>query len=180
MQPEKPPLAVLAELWAKLYYAFAIEILEDLGDERGWPLLRACIRRYGRIRGEAVRQYVESKGLPITKENFVRYYDMPFAAVQRASLPLYPGAALPQSEGVTFCPYKEVWERLPRGREIGLAYCEEFHKAMWAAYHPKLRVRQDQIMLRGDRICTFETYFEGETESIKTFEQKTHQKADTQ
>ena len=173
MSEKVGPLARTAELWAKLYYAFADQIFASLGAERGREVLVECIKNYGRIRGEGVARFVSESGLKRTAENFVRYYDAPFADIQRATLPLFPACKLEPSDGTTFCPYKEIWETYPNGRQLGLIYCEEFHKAMWAGYHPKLRVEQDRIMTRGDAKCTFWTYMEGEENAgVAIFDQK--------
>lgn len=169
-----PALAKTADLWAKLYMAFAKEIMEQLGEDKGKNLLINCIRRYAKIRGRAVADYVKKNALECNAENFVRYYDAPFAEIQKACINLFPDKKLDASDGTTFCPYKEIWERFEDGGKIGLIYCEAFHEAMWKSYHPKLRVKQDKIMTRGDEICTFLTYMEGEEDkAVPIFDQKT-------
>lgn len=168
-----PALAKAADLWAKLYISFGKEILEQLGEDKGKKLLINCIRRYAKIRGRAVADYVKKKGLEQNAENFVKYYDAPFAEIQRACISLFPDKKLDTAHGTTFCPYKEIWGSFEDGMGIGLIYCEAFHEAMWESYHPKLRVRQDKIMTRGDEICTFVTFMEGEEDKgVLIFDQK--------
>lgn len=168
-----PPLAKAADLWAKLYLSFGKEIIEQLGETKGKELLISCIRRYASIRGRSVADYVKKNALEHNAENFVRNYDAPFADIQKACLSLFPDKKLEASEGTTFCPYKEIWESFDGGQQIGLIYCEAFHEAMWKSYHPKLRVRQDKIMTKGDEMCTFHTFMEGqEDKALLIFDQK--------
>ena len=163
----------MADLWAKIYYAFAYQIIQTLGEEKGKQLLVDCIRRYAAIRGTSVADFVARQGLDLNAENFVRFYDAPFSDVQRACLSLFPDCKLESAEGTTFCPYKEIWEQFSNGTEIGRIYCEAFHEAMWKSYHPRLRVKQDKIMTRGDEMCTFLTFMDGEEDkSVLIFDQK--------
>jgi hypothetical protein len=62
------PLARMGELWAKLYYHMAKEML-TLGEE-GEKALRRAIRNYARDRGETMRKQAEALGLPLTYETF--------------------------------------------------------------------------------------------------------------
>ena len=165
------PLAKLAVVWAKLYYAFSKEIMDRLGEEEGKDLLVSCIKKYAKIRGEDVAANVKVQNLELNAENFVRNYDSSFGEIQKECLRIFPEAKLEKADGTTFCPYKEVWESYPGGNELAVIYCEEFHKAMWGSYHPDLKVKQDQIMTRGDKICTFETYMEGDKEPVLIFNQ---------
>lgn len=168
-----PALAKMADLWAKLYYAFAQEIMKQMGNEKGKDLAIACIRNYAAIRGASVAGFVQRNGLEHNAENFVKHYDAPFADVQKACLSLFPGKKMDSSDGTTFCPYKEIWEKYENGREVGRIYCEAFHEAMWKSYHPRLRVRQDKIMTKGDDMCTFLTFMEGEEDKgVLIFDQK--------
>lgn len=168
-----PAVAKMADLWGKLYYAFAKGIIDQLGNEKGKELIISCIKKYAKMRGEAVAEYVKENNLSHNVENFVKYYDSPWSEIQKACLSTFPDQSLNASEGTTFCPYYEIWRRQPDGKEIGLIYCEEFHKAMWKAYHPDLKVDQDKIMTRGDDMCTFATYMEGKKdEAVPFFDQK--------
>lgn len=165
-------LTIMGILWARLYYAFAKEIIERMGPEEGRKLLVHCIKRFAMIRGKAVADYVKQQNLPYDAESFVRNYDSCFEDVQKAFLGDFHNTTLPKCKGVSFCPYLEIWEEFDDGKELALIYCEEFHKAMWAAYHPYLRVRQDQIKARNDSVCTFLTYMEGdEDNAIGIFDQ---------
>ncbi|MBN2534273.1 MAG: L-2-amino-thiazoline-4-carboxylic acid hydrolase [Spirochaetales bacterium] len=171
----KPALARMALLWARLYYAFAKEITDQLGNDEGKRLLIDCIKKFADIRGKAIAKYVHENNLPYDVESFIKYYDSPWSEIQEACISLFPDEDknLKPAMGTTFCPYLKIWESLPSGKEFALIYCEEFHKAMWASYHEQLRVRQDKIMSRGDDICTFDTYMEGqEDKSMPIFDQK--------
>lgn len=125
------------------------------------------------MRGKSVAECVSAQQLELNARNFVDNYDAPFSEVQNACLALYPDKFLSESDGTEFCPYKEMWEELPDGRDLATIYCIEFHKAMWSSYHPKLMVKQDKIMTRGDEKCTFFTYMEGDEKSgVMIFDQK--------
>ena len=173
MSKKVSSLTIMGVLWGRLYYAFAKEIKDQLGEEDGKKLLIDCIKKYATIRGEAIAEYVQEQQLPYNAQSFVDNYDSCWSDLQNAFLELFPEKKLITAEGTTFCPFLELWRDLEDGKELCLIYCEEFHKAMWEAYHPDLRVRQDNIMARNDDICTFETYMEGEKDKvIQIFNQK--------
>ncbi len=166
-------LSKMGLLWAKLYYAFAKEIVDQLGQEKGGKLLVDCIKKYAKLRGTAIAEYIQKNQLPYDAKSFIDNFDSCFSDLQKEFLELFPDKSLVPCEGTTFCPYLEIWKELEDGKKLALIYCEEFHKAMWEAYHPKLRVRQDKIMARDDEICTFETYMEGDEDNILLiFDQK--------
>lgn len=154
------PLARMGELWAKLYYHLAKEML-SLGEE-GEKALRRAIRNYAVDRGETMRKQAEALGLPLTYETFqVTIKDMPFKEICKEMVKYYPEAkGVTSAEG--FCAYAEVWRRYQDGWDIARIYCDEFHHAKWAAFNPKFRVDMVAEITRGDPCCILRSYIEGD------------------
>lgn len=154
------PLARMGELWAKLYYHMAKEML-TLGEE-GEKALRRAIRNYARDRGETTRKQAEVLGLPLTYETFqVTVKDMPFKQICEEMVKYYPDA-MGSTAVDGFCAYAEVWRKYPDGWKVGKIYCDEFHHPKWAAFNPKFRVDMVAEITRGDPCCILRSYIEGD------------------
>lgn len=153
-------LARMGELWAKLYYHLAKEML-TFGEE-GEKALRRAIRNYGRDRGETMRNQAEALGLQLTYETFqVTIKDMPFKEICEEMLGYYPDAkGSTPAEG--FCAYAEVWRRYPDGWNLAKIYCDEFHHTKWAAFNPKFKVDMVAEITRGNPCCILKSYIEGD------------------
>jgi hypothetical protein len=160
------PLARMGELWAKLYYHLAKEML-TLGEE-GEKTLRKAIRNYGKDRGEKMRRQALSLGLPLTYQTFEETInDMPFKEICEETIKYFPDAKnkeIPEKEKCTyeFCPYAEVWKNYPDGWDIAKIYCDEFHHAKWAAFNPKFKVDMVSEITRGDSCCILISYIDGD------------------
>ena len=153
------PLARMGEMWAKLYYHMAKEMLE-LGAD-GEEALRRSIRNYAIDRGETMRKQAESKGLPLDWDTFrVHVKDMPFLEMCKEMTKYYPSDKYTSSEG--FCAYAKIWERYPDGWEVARVYCDEFHHAKWSAFNPKFRVDMVSEITRGDPVCILRSYMVGD------------------
>lgn len=154
------PLARMGEMWAKLYYHLAKEML-TLGEE-GEKALRKAIRNYAIDRGETMRKQAEALGLPLTYETFqTTIKDMPFMEMCEEMVKYYPDAkGVTSAEG--FCAYAEVWRKYQDGWDIAKIYCDEFHHAKWVAFNPDFRVDMVAEITRGDPCCILKNYVEGD------------------
>ena len=156
---KEAPLARMGEMWAKLYYHMAKEML-SLGEE-GEEALRRSIRNYAIDRGETMKKQAEALGLPLDWETFrVKVKDMPFLELCKEMTKYYPSDKYTSSEG--FCAYAKIWERYPDGWEIARVYCDEFHHAKWAAFNPNFRVDMVAEITRGDSTCILRSYEVGD------------------
>jgi len=158
----KEPLARLGELYAKLYYQLAKEMLSF--GEKGERALRRAIRNYGKDRGETMRKQAEALMLPLTYETFrLKVKDFPTKEIMEECVKYFPGAKVSYGSGyLEFCELAEVWNRYPDGRKIGKIYCDEFHHAKWAAFNPKFKVDMIKEITNGDSYCKLISYIEGD------------------
>jgi hypothetical protein len=153
------PLARMGEMWAKLYYHMAKEML-TLGSE-GEGALRRSIRNYAIDRGKTMRKQAEEQGLPLDWETFrITVKDMPFLDLCKEMTKYYPSDVYSSAEG--FCAYAKVWERYTDGWNVAQIYCDEFHHAKWKAFNPKFRVDMVAEITRGDPVCILHSYEEGD------------------
>lgn len=156
---KEAPLARMGEMWAKLYYHMAKEML-TLGKE-GEEALRRSVRNYAIDRGNTMRKQAEDLGLPLNWDTFrVHVKDMPFLELCKEMTLYYPSEKYTSSEG--FCAYAKIWERYSDGWEIAKIYCDEFHHAKWAAFNPKFRVDMVAEITRGDPACILRSYEVGD------------------
>lgn len=152
---KEAPLARMGEMWAKLYYHMAKEMLA-LGPE-GEEALRRSIKNYAIDRGETMRKQAKDLGLPLDWDTFrVHIKDMPFLELCKEMTQYYPSEVFTSSEG--FCAYAKIWERYPDGWEIAQIYCDEFHHAKWAAFNPTFSVDMVSEITRGDPVCILRSY----------------------
>ena len=135
-----------------IYWQVSKTVIEELG-EKGAEAVRKGIRRYGTYRGERLREEHLQKGLELNVENLMNHYDLQTQyCLRRKRFVFTPDELVSE---VYECPHWEVWKALG-DPDIAVAYCEEFHPAMWSAYHPKMRLRMPKILTRGDECCRFE------------------------
>ena len=154
------PLARMGEMWAKLYYHMAKEMLSL--EEEGEKALRRSIRNYAEDRGKATKAIAESLGLPLTYETFgVTVKDMPFKEMCEEMVKYYPDVkSCKASEG--FCAYAEFWRNYKDGFDVSKIYCDEFHHSKWAAFNPKFKVDMVATITKGDPNCQLVSYIEGD------------------
>lgn len=138
----------MARTLATLYYFMASEVVAEFG-VAGESAVRRAIHKYGKARGQKVREEVTAKGLPLTVANLSRFYDLPLSLAWTSNKIHVEENCLEKQ--VTYCPFAEEWKKL-HGERLGLIYCEQDF-AMRAAYNPELELQQFTNVLDGDPHC---------------------------
>lgn len=135
-----------------IYWHVSKTVMEKLG-KKGIEAVREGIRKYGTYRGERLREEHLQQGLELNVENLMNYYDLQTQySLNRKRFVFTPDELISE---VYECPHYKVWKALGE-LGIGVAYCEEFHPAMWSAYNPKMKLRMPKILTKGDECCRFE------------------------
>lgn len=133
---------------ASLYYHFATEIINTLGEEEGKKLILKAIDAYGRERGEQQRERVIEAGFAHEPENYVAVSDLPQLGweVEKAE-----PAENQTHIKIKYCPYAEYWKE--KGAEsIGRLYCW-VDQAKYSAFHPDSNYVHLKHALEGDPNC---------------------------
>lgn len=155
MKAEQQEIMKLGDIWARLYYHLARELIEGFG-VRGESALRRGIRRFGRERGLSMRAQHTSQGLDINLKSLFQHYDLPpDPRTGRIT------ACLSESERIsqtTACPYADMWLCYPRGDELGRIYCEEVHHAIFSAYDEAVQTNLTDTITQGHETCRFAVY----------------------
>jgi len=154
------PVARMGELYGKIYYHLAKELVDVFGDE-GEEALRRAIRNFAIDRGEQSRAQAEAMGLPLDWHTFSRdsIADMP--DTQPGYKKYHPNVTgTSPSNGL--CTYAEVWKNYPDGYKLGKIYCDEFHHAKWKAFNPNFRVDMVEVITKGAPVCTLVSYEVGD------------------
>jgi predicted ArsR family transcriptional regulator len=141
---------LMARRTALLYYYYAKTLVEELGEEEGKRLIAKAIWAYGEHCGRAVREGVESMGLPPTDENFGKVADLPKLGWEASTITLPNGEKRPI---VTYCPLAAVWEELG-AQELGRMYCY-VDQAKYHAYNPDYEFTHTKNVLDGDDCCEY-------------------------
>jgi predicted ArsR family transcriptional regulator len=130
---------------ALLYHAFAQTLIDQLGRERGFEVIRKAIDAYGSHIGKEARRVAEGKGLQPVPENFES--DLPTLAWETEQVTV-------EGEGrvrVHHCPLAKEWIELGE-REIGRLYCF-VDQAKMKAFNPEYEYLHLKNLLDGDPYC---------------------------
>ncbi|MGC2871828.1 L-2-amino-thiazoline-4-carboxylic acid hydrolase [Ihubacter sp. mB4P-1] len=144
------------DVWPKLYYYIAKELLETNG-LNGEKALRSGIRKYGEHRGSALRKEHIQNGYPINMYSLFMAYDLPDdPRFRRRSIKLTKNERLSET---LVCPIADLWITYG-AKDLGRIYCEEYHHAMFSAYAPGSQTNLGQTLTQdGDNHCRFSVYY---------------------
>lgn len=160
-----------------LHAAFARTLVEELGEEEGKRLIKAAIKRYGKIVGEKTKEAVEEQGWELSPENFGRgpSRTLPRFGNCESSEVIETEDGKKKSR-VKGCSMGKVWRELDE-EELGSLYCY-VDAAKYMYYNPLYKLTHNKTMpLTGGDICEFELketseeerelFFESDSEWIK-------------
>lgn len=140
---------------ARMYMFLARETIARFGRE-GEMTVRYGLRAFGFWRGREMREAHHAMGLPIDMRSLNLCWD-------NASIYLVKDAMATEGKfepfdtryDVRYCAASEAWKE-GDFHQWGHAYCDEFHQACAAAYHPDGHVVIPINMMKGDDHCRFE------------------------
>lgn len=138
----------MGRMMASLFYHFAAEIIDTLGEEEGQKLILKAVDAYGSERGEQQRDRVVAAGIEHEPENYVSVPDLPKLGweVEKAE-----PAENKTHIKIKYCPYAEYWKA--KGAEkIGRLYCW-VDQAKYKAFHPDSNYVHLKHALEGDDYC---------------------------
>lgn len=142
----------MLEIWAKMYYYLARGLIRSFGAQ-GEAALRRAIRRFGRERGQLMRQDHLARGYDINLKSLFTHYDLP-VDVGFERRPIEFGPDVRRSETL-ICKYHDVWKQYPDGNQIGKIYCEEIHHQIFAAYDPATQINLTSTLTQDEDRCRF-------------------------
>jgi hypothetical protein len=147
----KEQVKLMARRTALLYHAFASSLIEELGEEQGVRLIEKSIRSYGHACGQAIKDGILAKGLPLTPENFNLVRDLPDFGWEMSTVVDQQG----EQSVITYCPLAAVWIQMGEaGRKLGRLYCF-VDQAKQEAYNPEYQFLHLKNVLDGDPYCMF-------------------------
>ena len=135
----------------RLFYSFAQELVETLGDEEGIALLRRAMRRFGTMRGKAIRERTDALGLPPTVATLRQHYDSPLGVSQDAEVIRSEQDYLEKK--ARSCGTGRALKALgPDAVKFGPYWCEQ-DRWLREAYNDRFEYTQLSNMLLGDDCC---------------------------
>lgn len=145
----------LLKVSARMYMHLAKATITRFGRE-GEMTIRLGLRAYGAWRGSEMRQAHQAMGLEINMKNLIGCWDNASTYIVKDSMDengTYQ--AYDTRFDVHYCPAAEAWQDA-EFFQWGHAYCDEFHQACAAAYHPDGNVVIPQNLMKGDDHCHFQ------------------------
>lgn len=126
MYDQNDPVGKAVEMGAKLFALLADEVLKECGKEKGSQIVKHAVRRYGAMRGKAIREKILAEGKDVTFETVEEYSDYPENQAWDSDS---------QVQGNTFtevtrrCPFSTAFRETGL-EEAGRLYCDEIDIAL--------------------------------------------------
>ncbi len=136
-----------------LHLAFAMTLINELGDEEGRRLVLAAIKRYGIMVGREVKAAVEAQGLPLTPDNYGvgDSRSLPNLGMhERTEEVEVNGKKRLRAYG---CVMAKVWKEYREDR-LGRLYCY-VDPAKYMAYNPNYKLAHIKTVPDGAPYCEF-------------------------
>jgi hypothetical protein len=141
----------VSRIMAKLYFALAREVVDELGEEKGKALLERAVVAFGRVRGEEMRARAIAAGAELNVANLGKFYDLPREVAWKNEV-LRSGPDLVEKKAL-YCPFAEEWKRLgARAQELGRIYCQQ-DLSLRLAFNPEFVFEQFTNVLDDDPHC---------------------------
>lgn len=136
---------------AKLYFAFAKELVESLGEEEGIKVLRRAVHRFGTLRGKMIRERLDAAGVEPTVANLSKFYDLPIAVSQVAEVIRKEENYL-EKKAFSCATGRTLRTLGPEAVRLGVYYCEQ-DKSLREAFNENFSYEQLSNALAGDDCC---------------------------
>jgi len=144
MFDKNDPVGAMAYKMGQLFAILVDEMEQEFGEDRGRAVAARAVDRFGRMRGESIRQAVLQAGEELTLENMEKFYDLPANHGWDADT-VIDGDVL--TEDTRYCPMASAWRALGLEKE-GAIYCG-VDVAIHEAYCGKIRFERPAIFLDG-------------------------------
>jgi len=141
---------LMARRMALLYHYLATAVVDRLGEEEGYALVKRAVWQYGEHCGRAVRDQVEAKGLPLTGENFRTVPDLP-ARGWRSELVDVGGGD--RENRATLCPLARTWQEIGTPAALARLYCFVDQSKIAGYNDAELECVHEHNVLDGDGYC---------------------------
>jgi hypothetical protein len=141
--------------FAMQYFHFCKTLVDTLGEEKAYPIVRKAIFELSIDRSDKMRAQAEASGLAPVLENFPKVTDLARSGWD----------GWEPSLGGVFCPYAEVWltyfDEHPWFKEFAPLFCDVIDTTNIENFTRTTSHRITKNLLWGDNECTRE-YFESE------------------
>lgn len=137
---------------ALLFGWIARAVIRRAGAERGEPVVRQAVRRYGEQRGRRMAQRAQAHGDPLSMDSFLAYGELQ----GREGDALYETVQETPDlrSNVLRCPWHQTWRRESL-MAYGRIYCQEVDYALVRGFSPELRIEVNGWLSNGDPCCEF-------------------------
>lgn len=121
MYDKNDPVGIAIKMGAKLFAILSDEVLSACGAEEGEAIVRAAVRRFARLRAEAIKQRILEDGKEVTFETVEEYSDYPPNQAWDCDSEI-KGNVLWEENRV--CPFSDAFRELGLEKP-GSLYCQE-------------------------------------------------------
>lgn len=141
---------LMARRMALLYHYMASAIVERLGPDEGYELVKDAVWQYGMHCGRAVREALAARGLPPTLENFRKIPDLPSRGWRAGAT---TGADGQPIRGASLCPLARTWMELGGDLSLARLYCFVDQSKMAGFNDEAYECVHAHNVLDGDQFC---------------------------
>lgn len=141
---------LMARRMALLYHYLAGAIVDRLGPEEGYALVKDAVWKYGEHCGGTVREKVVAKGLPLTAENFRTVPDLPSRGWRSAVVVAGDGD---KEHRATLCPLARTWMEIGTPAALARLYCFVDQSKIAGYNDADLECVHEHNVLDGDGYC---------------------------
>ena len=120
MFDKNDPAGLMAKKMGELFAIMVDEMCKEYGEESGKKTAEKAVMRFGKMRGENIRNTVLQNNESLTFENMEKYYDLPpnngwdaDAVIENDTL----------TEVTRYCPFSAAWRELGL-EDRGEIYCK--------------------------------------------------------
>ncbi|MFP3144681.1 MAG: L-2-amino-thiazoline-4-carboxylic acid hydrolase [Caldisphaera sp.] len=153
IEEAKNEIAITSRRIALLHLAYAEEIINELGEEKGMKLIQKAIKNYGIKIGEKTKEEVVNMKLPLTPENFDlgRYYGVPLYGMHDK---VEEKKVNDETHLFAYgCVLAKTWHE-QKADKLGRLYCY-VDVAKYMAYNPDYKLVHLKTIPDGDNFCEF-------------------------
>ncbi len=137
---------------ALLFSCIAKAVIGSIGPEKGEPLIRKAVRKYGEQRGKRMALRAEQYGHKPTMDNYLAFgeWTVPKGSMDFTFVEKNPHARL----HIFKCPWHDVWKEHDL-LDYGKLFCKEIDAALVRGFNPELEIVINSTRTNGGQLCDF-------------------------
>lgn len=137
---------------ALLFSCISKSLIDEIGKEKGEPILSQAVQTYGHQRGKRMALRARANNHALTMANYLAYgeWSVPKDEMEFRLMDKRPHARM----HVVKCPWHSAWEKREL-LEFGKYFCKEIDRALVHGFNPDLTIDIRSTQTNGGSHCEF-------------------------